>query len=133
MTVPWADVQKEYKAGVDELVKHVEVKGFRKGKAPRDLAEKELDKNKVYEEVIKNLVPKLYAEAVKKHNIQPIITPDVTLSKAKENEDWEIKALTCEHPDVKITNYKKIVHDAKGNLKKDDISFMFRGKHQVHM
>ncbi|MBI4136887.1 hypothetical protein HY469_02385 [Candidatus Roizmanbacteria bacterium] len=121
ITIPWADIKKEYDTSVDELVKNIEIKGFRKGKAPRAQAEKELNKNRVYEEVIKHLIPDVYAKAVTENNLKPIIQPDIRLDKAKEGEDWQITAVTAEMPEIQAENYQKIIQDAKGDMKKDDL------------
>lgn len=118
---PWKSVSDGYKTTVDEAVKHVEVKGFRKGNAPRDLAEKQLNKDKVYEEVIKQLVSKAYAHVLSEHKIHPIMQPDIRLTKAKEGEDWELIIETCEKPEVKLDTYKTIVQKAKGEMKKDEL------------
>lgn len=121
ITIPWAEIQKNSKKVVDEAVKEVEVKGFRKGKAPRDVAEKQLDKNKIYEEVIRRLIPQVYTDAVKEHKLRPVIQPEIKLVKAKKNEDWQVQAKTCEKPEVDLKNYKEIVKSAKAESKKDDI------------
>ena len=121
ITIPWSEIKTQYDKTVDELIKHVEIKGFRKGKAPRAQAEKELNKSKVYEEVIKHIVPESYTKAVRDNNIKPIIQPDIRLDKAKDEEDWQITAITAEMPEIKADTYKKIVQDAKGDMKKDDL------------
>ncbi len=121
VTIPWTEITKEFETTVNHLVEQIEVKGFRKGKAPRELAEKQLDRAKVYEEVIRHLMPDAYEKAVKEHNITPIMQPDIHLKKAKENEDWEVGIYTCEKPVLKLDNYKEIVQKAKGELKKDDL------------
>lgn len=131
VTIPWEDVEKSYNEHVNEFIKHVEIKGFRKGKAPRERAEKELDKDKVYQEVIKHLVPKAYADAVKHHALKPIVTPDIKLTKAKEKEAWEFIALTCEQPLINLDNYKKLISDAKGELKKDELWIPGKSDKQV--
>ncbi|KKR71397.1 hypothetical protein A3A55_04455 [Candidatus Roizmanbacteria bacterium RIFCSPLOWO2_01_FULL_40_14] len=121
ITIPWSEIKTQYDKTVDELIKHVEIKGFRKGKAPRAQAEKELNKSKVYEEVIKHIVPESYTKAVRDNNIKPIIQPDIRLDKAKDEEDWQITAITAEMPEIKADNYKKVIQDAKGDMKKDDL------------
>ena len=121
ITIPWNEIKTQYDKTVDELIKHVEIKGFRKGKAPRAQAEKELNKSKVYEEVIKHIVPESYTKAVRDNNIKPIIQPDIRLDKAKDEEDWQITAITAEMPEIKADNYKKVIQDAKGDMKKDDL------------
>lgn len=121
ITIPWSEIKVQYDKTIDDLVKHVEIKGFRKGKAPRAQAEKELDKNRVYEEVIKNIIPDAYTKAVTENKIKPIIQPDIRLDKAKEGEDWQITAITAEMPEIKAENYKKVIQDVKGDQKKDDL------------
>src|SRR3989344_425610 len=116
ITIPWADVAKQYQTSVDEAAANTELSGFRKGKAPRDLVEKNLDKTKVYEEVLKVLIPKVYNEAVTEKKIKPIIAPKVELKEANENKDWVIRILTCEKPDVTLGDYKKAIGDLKAGM-----------------
>jgi trigger factor len=117
--LPWDIVSKEHDETVTRLIEQVEVKGFRKGKAPREIAEKQLDNAKVYEEAIRHLVPEAYEKAIKEHTIRPIMQPDIHLKKAKEGETWEVVMYTCEKPTVDISSYKSIVQKARGELKKD--------------
>jgi len=109
ITIPWTTVQETYTRVVDEIVKDAEVSGFRKGKAPRNVVEEHLDKNKTYEEVLKHLIPDSYAKAISEHTLKPIISPQITLSKAKEGEDWIVTALTCEKPSLTLGDYRKAI------------------------
>src|SRR5438477_654144 len=84
MTIPWKDVQGTYEKIFDQVVKDAELPGFRKGKAPREMVEKSIDKTKVYQEVIKEIVPKAFSAAVKEHNLSPITSPKVDVLEAKE-------------------------------------------------
>ncbi len=118
MTIPWADVAKTYQTMVDETVKNAELPGFRKGKAPRDLVEKNLEKTKLYEEVLKVLIPKAYNDAVAEHKVKPIISPKVELKEANEGKDWIIRALTCEKPTVTLGNYKQAITNLKAGSQK---------------
>lgn len=107
ITIPKAEVQKTYAEVIDAFVKETEMPGFRKGAAPKELVEKSLDKAKVYEEVIQQLVPHFYLEAVKEQGLKPVLNPKVQLKSAKENEDWSFSALSCERPEIKIDGYKE--------------------------
>ncbi len=112
-SIPWKTIQATYEVVIDDFVKETELKGFRKGKAPRKMVEDTLNKNTVYEEAIKRLVPKVYADTVKEHNLRPILTPQIELKEAKENTDWTITAKTCERPVVEVGEYKKVIHELK--------------------
>src|SRR3989344_7614165 len=121
ISLPWDVISKERDETVTKLIEQVEVKGFRKGKAPQELAEKQLDNAKVYEEAIRHLVPEAYEMAIKEQSIHPIMQPDIHLKKAKEGEAWEVVMYTCEKPEVNIAKYKEVVQLARGEMKKDEL------------
>lgn len=118
ITIPWADVAKTYEDVIVEMVKHAELPGFRAGKAPRELVEKNLDKTKVYEEALKTLIPKSYNDAVTEQKIRPIINPKIELKDATENKDWIFVAHTCGRPAVKLGDFKKAIGDLKTKILK---------------
>lgn len=113
ITIPWTDVSKAYSATVDKAVETTELPGFRKGKAPADLVEKNLDKTKLYEDVLKTLIPQSYNQAITEQKLKPIISPKVELKEANEGKDWVIRVLTCEKPAVTLGDYKKAIRDSK--------------------
>lgn len=115
VTIPWTDVAKTYEDVVVAMVQEAELPGFRKGKAPRDLVEKNIDKTKVYEEALKTLIPKSYNDAITQQNVKPIVNPKIELKDATENKDWVFRAFTCERPAVTPKDYKKAIQDLKGS------------------
>jgi len=117
----WNEIQLAYKTSFELLHAEFEMEGFRKGKVPRELAEKNIAKDSVYSHLIRELMPKIYEDIVKKENLKPILSPKIELVKAKENEDWELKVTLAEKPVVKLRDYKKQVQEAKKTLKADDI------------
>jgi FKBP-type peptidyl-prolyl cis-trans isomerase (trigger factor) len=118
ITVEWKAIEAAYNAVIDDMVKETELPGFRKGKAPRNVVEEKLDKTKVYEEVLKRVIPQAYADAVKEHNVRPIVSPKIDLKEAKEKSNWTIRALTCEKPAVTLGEYKKAVQELKASKAK---------------
>jgi len=117
LTVPAAEVQKMYEHVVEDAVANAEIKGFRKGKAPRAKVEEQLDKVKVNEEILRHLLPKVYSDAVREHNISPIINPKVEILSMEEGKDWQFKATTCEKPEVKLNDYKEKVKNITAKSK----------------
>jgi FKBP-type peptidyl-prolyl cis-trans isomerase (trigger factor) len=118
MTIPWADMQKMYEAVVADMVESAELPGFRKGKAPRSMVEETLDRNKVYEEAIKRLVPQAYTDAVNEHKLKPVLMPQIELKEAQENKDWVVSAKTAEAPQVTLGDFKKAIADIKAEKAK---------------
>lgn len=109
ITIPWQKISRSYRQKLTELGKSTMVKGFRKGKAPIKMIEKKIGKQRLYEEVLKDLITDVYLEAVKEHNLKPIVNPQISVGALEENKDWQIKATTCELPKVELDNYKEAV------------------------
>lgn len=106
ITLSWDEVKKAWDEVVEEMVKNANLPGFRKGKAPKKLVEEKLDKAKVREEVLKKLLPQAYVNAIKEHNLKPIIDPRIHVHELKDDSDWQFEAITCEAPEVKLNDYK---------------------------
>jgi FKBP-type peptidyl-prolyl cis-trans isomerase (trigger factor) len=108
--VPWAVVKKQWDIVLEEMVKNADLPGFRKGKAPRKLVEERLDKGKIRDEVLRHILPPAYVEAVKEHNLRPIMDPRIHLEgELAEGQDWEFHAVTSEAPQITIDGYKDAV------------------------
>lgn len=117
ITVPKKRVTAGYEKALDQFIKDTEIKGFRKGKAPRKKVEEKIGKTKIYEEVLKSLIPAVYIEAVKEQNVKPIINPQISVVSLQENKDWQIKAITCELPELKLGDYKSEIKKALASEK----------------
>lgn len=121
LNLPTSTITKEKEAAFVRLQAELTVEGFRKGKAPRAIAEKNLNTEAIYQEMMKIILPKIYEEIVKKEKLSPIVNPKIDLTKAKEKEDWEIKITLCEKPVIDLGKYKEAIKEAKAKAKKDDI------------
>lgn len=121
VTVPWKTIKKAYDENFERAVGEVEVEGFRKGKAPRSVAEKNISKDAVYQKSIESLMPRIYEEVVKKEDLKPAVSPKIELISAKENADWQIKFTIAVRPEITLGDYKKIITDMKADQKKADI------------
>jgi len=124
-SIPWSKVKVSYDKVLTQLAKQVKLEGFRQGKAPKDMVEKATDKAKLYGEVINQLLPLSYAQAVKQHHLKPATAPKIQIIKAEENQAWQFQATSCELPEVKLGDYKTI---AKGALAKEKIWTPDKGK-----
>jgi len=117
-SIAWNKVKKQYQQTLKQLAKSADIKGFRKGQAPLNVIEQNTDKGKLYGEVINQLLPQSYAQAITQHQLKPAMAPKVQIIKAEENKPWQFKATACELPEVKLNDYQKTV---KGVLAKEKI------------
>jgi len=119
--IPKQEIKSAYQKAFLSLQKELTLPGFRKGSVPKELAEKNIKKEKVYEKLIADLIPKIYEEIIKKENLTPLSLPKIELLKAKEEEDWQIKITLAQKPTVDLKNLKQIVQKVKAEQKKEDI------------
>ena len=119
--VPKLDIKKEEDEAFFRLQSQLTVEGFRQGKAPKDIAEKHISKEALYQELAQKLISRIYQEIISKESLKPIISPKVDLVKAKENEDWQIKITLAEKPVVELSDYKKVVKEVKALAEKSNI------------
>ncbi len=109
ITLPQDKIAQTQNTVIDDLAKQVNVAGFRKGKAPKDMAASQLNPENVREEVLKRLLPQAYIEAVQEHKLNPIMNPKMHVEKIEEGQDWIFFALTCEMPEITLGAYKDAV------------------------
>jgi len=89
--VPWERVRKDLDAGFREVSRHAQIRGFRKGKAPRHLLE-QLYGKQVRAEVQGSLVEAGLLEAVEKHELQVVARPEVEPKPIAKGQPFEFKA-----------------------------------------
>ncbi len=107
IVVPWTQAQKAQDAIENELIKSVKIAGFRPGQAPKNVAKARLNPELVKEEVLKKVVGVAYNEAITKHKLTPIISPQIHIEIFTEGTDIQFTAQTCEEPMVELGKYKE--------------------------
>lgn len=96
------------------------VPGFRPGHAPRDILEKQYGAT-AHEQVLKELVPDIYNEAVNKEALDVIELPEISEIKL-ERDNLSFKAKVEVSPEIDVKDYKGIKIDYKNvNVSPDEI------------
>lgn len=113
LTIPALNVQAKKEEALKALAEKLDLPGFRKGKVPRDLAEKRIDKQDLYNETLQRLLPDAYKDAVEEHKLRPILAPRFEIVSITEGDTWTIRAITCELPQVEVGDYKKYIPSTK--------------------
>lgn len=115
------EVNKEYQKAFESLSRELTVEGFRKGNAPKAIAQKHIKKEDVYQQLLRDLLPRVYDDIVRKEALKPIISPKIELVNSKENEDWQILIKLAEKPLINLGDYKALIKEVKSKNKKEDI------------
>lgn len=106
LTIPQAVVEHAYQESLRESASRVNLPGFRKGKAPIALAEKQLDKSAIYTHALEHAFPPVYAEFIKDNDLRPLTDPEVVPVSMPIGKDWEMKVKVATFPEVKLGKYQ---------------------------
>ncbi|MCC7432004.1 trigger factor [Candidatus Peregrinibacteria bacterium] len=122
LTVELSELEMEgyYQKALDKLAKQINVKGFRQGHVPREVAEKELNKEFITAHAVDMAIPPSYVEAIKEKKLEPIARPKVNVT---STSPLKFEAIVPLYPEVKLKDYKKITLERqKVELKEDEMS-----------
>lgn len=100
---------KPYKqAALSKLATSVKIAGFRQGKAPLNLVEKNVDPQMLQNEFLDVALSDLYAKAATSEHIRPVSRPEVSLKKFVPYTALEFEVVANVLGDLKLPNYKQI-------------------------
>ena len=108
VTLDANDLKKAEKTAIERLAKEVRVEGFRKGKAPTDIAKKFIPENDLNAEVIDIAIRTSVVLAFREHEKMPLVAPNVNVTKYVPGEMAEYTATADIVPEVKLGDYKKL-------------------------
>ncbi|MBM3243847.1 MAG: hypothetical protein FJZ12_03325 [Candidatus Omnitrophica bacterium] len=109
-------VKNKFEDVFKRISQEAKIPGFRPGHAPRDMLEKNFSAS-AHEQVLKELIPDVYSQAVNKEALDVVELPEISEVKL-DKESLSFKAKVEVSPDIEIKNYKNI----KIDYKKVDVS-----------
>jgi len=119
VTLEVSKVAESYNKIVNKLVAEADIKGFRKGKAPKEVVLEKSDISKVHGEVISDLLKTYYPIVLKEKGIFPYSNPKIDIKEFEIDKDFVFEALIALKPEIKIGDYKKIIKKLLEEKKKE--------------
>ena len=98
-------------AAITELGSEMEIDGFRKGKAPAEIIEKNLPAMIVLEEMANQALSEAYPKILEEHKIDAIGRPAIQLTKIAHGSELGFTIRTAVMPVVTLPDYKKIAKE----------------------
>ena len=109
-----------------KTAKYFTIPGFRKGKAPMNMVEKQYGTEIFHEDTFNELVPEIYETAIKENNIQVVSNPDIDITQIGKGKDLIFTAIVQIKPEVKLGKYKGIeLKKIEYNVSDHDIEHEF--------
>jgi trigger factor len=119
--VPAEQVMAEYQKVIKEISGGARIPGFRQGKAPIAVIERQYSKNAL-EETRERLVPMAYHTALKQENLTPVSVVDVTDVQITKQLPLSFKVTVDVVPDFALPPFKSIpITSKKVEVKDEDV------------
>ena len=107
-SVSEADLSAAEERAFRSLVKDVRLPGFRKGKVPRKIFEQTYGSDVVTSRAFDDVVPEVYAKAVREHDLEPVKAPELQVIEESEGRPRRVKATIEVRPTIALGAYKGV-------------------------
>ena len=106
-----------------KTAKYFNIPGFRKGKAPMQLVERQYGSEIFYEDAFNELAPEVYDAAIKENNIEAVSRPDIDITQMEKGKDLIFTATVQTKPEVSLGKYKGIeIKKIEYNVSDEDVN-----------
>lgn len=105
--VPTDKVNVAFDKAFEKVQQNASLKGFRKGKVPKDMIEKHYH-NELVQEALEEVLQESYMAAMQSENLIPISRPDIAPGTLTKNMPFTYDATFEVRPEVKATGYTGI-------------------------
>jgi len=108
ITVPAKDAADAYNQAVKRISQYVNIDGFRKGKAPRQVVERHVGVERIKQEALEGLMPRVLSQAIDENKLDVITQPYITSYDYTVGEDLKVTAKVETRPEVTLGEYKNL-------------------------
>jgi trigger factor len=100
--VPFEELKPSLDAAYKKIAQQINVPGFRKGKVPPMVIDRQIGRGPILDEAINDALPKIYVQALQENNIEPLAQPDIDITKFEDNETLEFTAEVDVKPTIEL-------------------------------
>lgn len=105
----WVNAQNKV---LEEKAKNIEVKGFRKGQVPLNIAKQNLDQQQLMFDAINEVANEAFIAGIVEHEVEPVAQPQLTVD-AMTEEELVLSFIVTVKPEVELGEYKGIEIEAE--------------------
>lgn len=106
VTIDEAEFEPELDAAYKRISKEVRMPGFRPGKVPRKLLEKQFGPEMAREEALRSALPEFYSKAVYDNDVDVIAAPEIDITGGQAEGDVTFDAVVEVRPSVTVTGHE---------------------------
>jgi trigger factor len=106
--VPFEELKPSLDAAYKKIAQQINVPGFRKGKVPPMVIDRQVGRGPVLDEAVNEALPKLYVQALQDNDLQPLAQPEIEITKFEDHEALEFTAEIDVRPEIVLPEYDGI-------------------------
>ncbi|MFC5087777.1 trigger factor [Corynebacterium aquatimens] len=106
--VPFEELGSEIDQAYKAIAQQVNIPGFRRGKAPRQLIDARVGRGPILEQVVNDMLPTRYEQAVMENDLQVIGSPEIEITKLEDNNVVEFVAQIDVRPTIEVPDFSEI-------------------------
>ncbi len=106
--VPFEELKPSLDKAYQTIAQQINVPGFRRGKVPPMVIDRQVGRGAVLEQAINEVVPQKYVEALQSHDLQPLAQPDIEVTRMDDNETLEFTAEVDVRPEITVPDYSDL-------------------------
>lgn len=103
--VPFEELKPSLDAAYKQIAGQINIPGFRRGKVPPMVIDRQVGRGAVLDQAINDAVPKMYVEALQANDLQPLAQPDIEVTKFADHESLEFVAEVDIRPEITLPDY----------------------------
>lgn len=111
--IPAKDGLNAYNRAVKSYAQHVNIPGFRRGKAPRNIVERQVGKERIIAEALETLLPNAFRQVISENKLEVLMQPRVDNYDFEVGKDVKVSATIELKPEVEIKAYKGMTVDVE--------------------
>ena len=102
-----------YNKAIKNYSRYVNIPGFRKGKAPRNIVERNVGAERIKSEALEILLPEVFRKVISENELDAISQPSVEKYEFEVGKDIKLSAKIELRPEVKLGEYKELKVDVE--------------------
>ena len=103
--VPFEELKPSLDAAYKKIAQQINVPGFRRGKVPPAVIDRQVGRNVVLDEAINEVLPQKYIEALQSNSLEPLAQPEIEVTKFEDNQALEFTAEVDVKPEIEVPEY----------------------------
>ncbi len=108
VSVPFDELGQEIDQTYKAISQQVNIPGFRRGKAPRQLIDARFGRGPILEQVVNDMLPTRYEQALAENDLNPLGQPEIEVTKIEDNDVVEFTAEIDVRPEIEVPDFSKI-------------------------